>query len=106
MKQRAAQVSYNFLYLHDPTQEVGRDYGAAHTPEYLVLNKDRKIVYTGLLTNSPALMESNGTARYTNGPPKDFYVRDAINAPLAAKPAPVAETRAQGCTVEYASSNK
>ncbi len=103
MKEHAGKVGYNFLYVHDPTQEVGRKYGATRTPEYFVLNKERKIVYTGLLTNSPALMERNGSAQYVNGPPKELYVRNAIDAALAGKPAPVAETRAQGCTVEYAS---
>ena len=103
MKERAAQVGYNFLYLHDPTQEVGRKYGATHTPEYFVLNKDRRIVYSGLLTNSPALMEGSTRVHYTNGPPKDFYVADAINAALSGKVPAVTETRAQGCTVEYAS---
>ena len=103
MKERAAKVSYNFQYLHDPTQEIGRKYGATRTPEYFVLSKERKIVYAGLLTNSPALLQGGGSSRYTNGEPKDHYVRDAINAALAGKPAPVAETRAQGCTVEYSS---
>lgn len=102
MKERAAQVGYNLLYLHDPSQEVGRKYGATHTPEYFVLSKDRKIVYSGLLTNSPALMEGSSRVRYTNGTPKDLYVHDAINAALAGKMPAVTETRAQGCTVEYA----
>ena len=100
MKERSAKSGYNFVYLHDASQEIGRKFGATHTPEYFVLNKDRQIVYTGLLTNSPAVMEGSAP-RYVSGNPKDFYVRDAINAALAGKPAPVAETRAQGCTVEY-----
>jgi|HubBroStandDraft_1064217.scaffolds.fasta_scaffold09853_4 peroxiredoxin len=101
MKERAAKSGYNFDYLHDPSQQVGRLYGATHTPEYFVLNKDRKIVYTGLLTDSPGLADSDGSVRYTRGAPKELYVRNAINAALAGKPAPVAETAAQGCTVEY-----
>lgn len=100
MKERAAHSGYNFVYLHDPSQEIGRKFGATHTPEYFVLNKERQIVYNGLLTNSPAVMEG-GSPRYVNGEPKDFYVRDAVNAVLAGSPVPVAETRAQGCTVEY-----
>lgn len=106
MKEHAAQAGYNFFYLHDPSQEVGREYGATHTPEYFVLNKERKIVYTGLLTNSPALMEQGGSVRYTNGPPKELYVGNAIHAALAGKSVAVTETRAQGCTVEYATDKK
>ncbi len=100
MKERAAHEGYNFIYLHDQSQELGRKLGATHTPEYFVLNKQRQIVYNGLLTDSPAVMEGNGP-RYVNGEPKDFYVRDAIHAVLSGSPVPVAETRAQGCTVEY-----
>jgi peroxiredoxin len=100
MKERAQKAGYNFVYLHDASQGTGRQYGATHTPEYFVLNKDRHMVYTGLLTNSPALMEGS-SPHYTNGPPKDFYVRDAINAALAGKTPQVAETRSQGCVVEY-----
>jgi peroxiredoxin len=100
MKDRASKAGYNFLYLHDPSQEIGRKLGATHTPEYFVLNKERQIVYTGLLTNSPAVMEGS-TPRYVSGQPKDFYVRDAIDAALAGRPVTVTETRAQGCTVEY-----
>lgn len=103
MKKHAAKAGYNFDYLHDPTQEIGRKYGATRTPEFFVLNKDRRVVYMGLLSNSPALMEQDGSAHYANGEPKDFYVRDAIKAALAGKPAPTPETRAVGCTVEYSS---
>lgn len=101
MKDHAAKVGYNFDYLQDPSQASGRKYGATHTPEFFVLNRDRHIVYTGLLTNSPALMEGNGSIRYVNGPPSQFYVRDAIDDALAGKPVAVTETRPQGCTVEY-----
>jgi cytochrome oxidase Cu insertion factor (SCO1/SenC/PrrC family) len=101
MKERAAKSGYNFVYLHDATQQTGRRYGATHTPEYFVLNKERKIVYTGLLTNSPALAEYDGSLHYTRGTPKQFYVRDAIDAALAGKAVTVAETAPQGCTVEY-----
>jgi len=102
MKEHAAKAGYNFLYLHDPTQEVGRKYGATRTPEFFVLGKDRRIAYMGLLHNSPAQMLSDGTVRHTNGEPTQHYVRDAVLAALGGKPASVAETRAQGCTVEYA----
>lgn len=101
MKERAAKSGYNFVYLHDATQQTGRRYGATHTPEYFVLNKERKIVYTGLLTNSPALAEYDGSLHYTRGTPKQLYVRDAVDAALAGKAVPVAETAPQGCTVEY-----
>jgi len=101
MKQHAVQFGYNFTYVYDESQDLGRKLGATHTPEYFVFNKQRKLVYTGAIHNSPAQMRTDGSVNYTRGIPTELYVKDAIEAALAGKPAPVAETAAQGCTVEY-----
>lgn len=103
MKEHAAKFKYNFTYVFDESQDLGRKLGATHTPEYFVFNKARKLVYMGLLYNSPASMRSDGSISYTKGAPTEFYVKDAIEATLAGRPAAVAETRASGCTVEYES---
>ncbi len=104
MKAHAARVGYNFTYLYDESQALGRRLGATRTPEYFVFNKQRRLVYMGALHNSPASMRTDGTVNYTKGEPTEFYVRDAIEAALAGRPAPVDETRPQGCTIEYAQS--
>ncbi|MDA2938921.1 redoxin family protein [Acidobacteria bacterium AH-259-A15] len=101
MKEHAARVGYNFSYVFDESQELGRKLGATRTPEYFVFGKDRKLVYMGLLHNSPASMRRDGTVRYTKGEPSDFYVKDAIQAALKGKGVAVSETRAHGCNVEY-----
>ena len=43
MKVRAKEKQFNFPYLYDPTQKMGRDYGATKTPEIFVLDGERKI---------------------------------------------------------------
>lgn len=101
MKEHAKKTGYNFTYVYDESQELGRKLGATRTPEYFVFDKDRKLVYMGLLYNSPAKMSGDGTARYIDGEPTEFYVRDAVNATLNGKPADPSETRAHGCTVKY-----
>lgn len=101
MKVHAARVGYNFTYLYDESQDLGRKLGATHTPEYFVFNKQRKLVYMGAIHNSPAMMRDDGTVSYTKGAPTQNYVKDAIKAALAGTSAPESETRAQGCTVEY-----
>jgi thiol-disulfide isomerase/thioredoxin len=101
MKEHAGKNGYEFSYLYDESQELGRKLGATRTPEYFVFNKDRKLVYMGLLYNSPAKKDSDGKITHINGKPGEFYVRDAISATLAGKPVQVAETRAHGCTVKY-----
>jgi len=105
MKEHAARIGYDFTYVYDESQDLGRKLGATRTPEYFVFNKERKLVYMGAIHNSPASMRSDGTVSYTRGTPTHFYVRDAIVAALAGKPAPEPETRVQGCNVEYEKSS-
>lgn len=101
MKVHAQQKGYNFTYVYDESQNLGRALGATHTPEYFVFNKDRKLVYMGAIHDSPAHMTRSGEVLYTRGEPKTFYVRDAIVETLAGRPVTIKETRAQGCTLEY-----
>lgn len=90
MKERAKARGFNFAYLHDATQQVARSYGATYTPEFVVLNKERKVVYLGAMDDSPD--GKHVTKR---------YVEDAVAAAMAGKQAAVAETPAVGCTVRY-----
>jgi peroxiredoxin len=91
MKQRTKDKGFNFVYLHDESQKTGRAYGATVTPEFFVLNKERKIVYMG------AMDDSNRAPKV-----KVKYLEDAISALLKGeKPAP-AETAPRGCSLEYA----
>ena len=101
MKEHALKSGYNFTYMYDESQELGRKLGASRTPEYFVFNADRKLLYMGLLTNSPARQTKSGEISFINGDPVDFYVADAITATLAGETVDPAETRAHGCTLEY-----
>lgn len=101
MKEHAAKNGYNFSYMFDESQELGRKLGATRTPEYFVFNAERKLVYMGLLTNSPARKTRSGEISFINGEPDVFYVADAITATLKGEMADPAETRAHGCSVEY-----
>lgn len=101
MKAHAAAVGYNFTYVFDESQELGRQLGATRTPEYFVFGPDRTLVYTGLLYNSPAKMNADGSVRHINGDPSEFYVHDAVIATLAGETYAPAETRAHGCSVKY-----
>lgn len=101
MQQHAYKNGYNFTYIYDESQDLGRKLGATRTPEYFVFNADRKLVYMGLLSNSPARRTRSGETSFINGDPVDFYVADAISATLAGEVVDPAETRAHGCTLEY-----
>jgi peroxiredoxin len=89
MKVRAAEKGFNFAYLYDESQKIGRAYGATVTPECFVLNKDRKIAYMGAFDN-----KQNG--------PTEKYVEPVVDALLSGKAiATKAETRPFGCSVKY-----
>jgi peroxiredoxin len=92
MQVRAKKKEFNFPYLHDVSkQHVAKSYGATYTPEFVVLNKDRKVVYLGAMDDSP------DGKKVTKK-----YVEDAVAAALAGKSPETAETPAVGCAVRYA----
>jgi peroxiredoxin len=91
MKTRAEKKKFNFPYLFDPTQEIARKYGAMFTPEFFVLDKDRKVIYTGSMDD-----------KAPPGEPKATYVDQAVKAALSGKPADTVETSAAaGCKIRF-----
>jgi peroxiredoxin len=90
MQERAQARGFNFPYLHDETQQVAKSHGATYTPEFVVLNKERKIVYLGAMDDSP---EGKKVTKR--------YVEDAVAAALAGKAPAVTETPPIGCAVRY-----
>ena len=42
----------NYVYAYDESQALGRAYGATNTPQFFVLDKERKIRYTGAMDDS------------------------------------------------------
>jgi hypothetical protein len=89
MQERAKLREFNFLYVHDgPKQETAKSHGITFTPEFIVLNKERKIVYLGAFDDDP---EGKKVAKK--------YVEDAASAALAGKLPETSETPAVGCAV-------
>jgi peroxiredoxin len=90
MKTRAAARNFQFPYLFDESQAVARSFGAVRTPEFFVLDKQRRIVYMGA-------MDDNTTAAEA----KHRYVDDALTAVLEGKPVTVKETPPVGCLIRF-----
>jgi len=80
----------NYIYGYDETQEVGRAYGAVATPQFFVLDKERKIRYTGALDDS----QREDSVKKT-------YLKDAVDALLSGKTPAITETQAKGCGISY-----
>jgi peroxiredoxin len=90
MTKRAEKKKFPFAYLFDESQAIAKKFGANYTPEFFVLNKERKIAYMGALddTSKPADVKAR-------------YVEDALAAARAGKPAPKGETLARGCKIRF-----
>lgn len=90
MKERASEAGFNFPYLFDETQGIAKEYGATTTPEFYVLDSERKVRYMGSLDDSPD-GKSVGAQ----------YVRDAVQAVLGAEEVSKGETVPIGCRIRF-----
>ena len=61
----------NYIYGYDESQKIGKAYGATNTPQFFVLDKERKIRYTGAMDDSQHEDKVTKT-----------YLRDAVDALL------------------------
>ncbi|HET6324347.1 MAG TPA: thioredoxin family protein [Planctomycetaceae bacterium] len=95
MKERAAAKSFPYPYLFDESQKTGKAYGALFTPEFFVLDKDRKVTYMGAFDDN---VESTKV--------KHAYLEPAVEATLKGAKAHPAETQASGCLIRYARSRR
>lgn len=90
MKKRAMEKKFNFDYIKDESQGVARAYDAIYTPEFYVLNRDRKIVYRGAMDDS-----TKAEAVKVN------YVEQAVDAALQGKLPKVTAVGARGCGIRF-----
>jgi peroxiredoxin len=92
---RAKEKSLTYLYLHDETQQIAKQYGAITTPQFFVLDAARKLVYTGALDDAtdPKVAKVN-------------YLQAAIDAALAGKTPEVTNIPPRGCLIRFARERK
>lgn len=90
IKKYTAEKKSNYIYGYEESQVTGRAYGAAKTPEFFVLDKERKVRYMGAMDDN---MKEDKVSKN--------YLRDAVDAVLKGETPAVEETRAVGCGVAY-----
>lgn len=95
MKARSEEKGFPFPYLYDDTQKIAKDFGAQFTPEFFVLNAERKVVYMGGMDDSSEPEKVTKT-----------YLEPAVEATLKGEKIEKAETQAIGCRVRYARERK
>lgn len=87
----AQDNGFTFAVHKDVDNRVADRFNAQVTPEVLVFDKAGRIAYHGSIDDSRA------AARITKRP-----LKDALDAIVAGKAAPVAESKAFGCTIKRA----
>ena len=90
MKERAKEKKFEFPYLYDASQKIGKDYGAKVTPHVFVLDKNRKLAYMGAIDDN---MDEKKVKKHLLG--------DALDALLAGKDPPEKVTKQFGCGIKY-----
>lgn len=91
MVERAGKKGFNFPYLRDEDQKTAEAYGASHTPEIFLFNKERKLVYKGKIDDNWKEPEKVRTK----------YLQNAIDELLEGKEISVPETFSIGCTIKW-----
>ncbi|MBC7964397.1 MAG: thioredoxin family protein [Fuerstia sp.] len=90
MKERAKAKEFPFPYLMDETQKVAASYGANFTPEFFVLNKDRRIVYMGAMDDQTQADKVD-----------QRFVELAVEAALKNEMPVTTTNPARGCSIPY-----
>lgn len=97
MAQEAREAGYTFPYLYDETQDVGKAYRAACTPDFFLFDKERRLVYRGQLDDS----------RPGNGlPVTGRDLRVALDLVLAGRPVPKEQKPSIGCNIKWKTGNE
>lgn len=98
MKKHAEEQKFNFPYLFDgETQAIAKAYGCLATPHVFLFDKERKLRYQGRFDDSRYADDASVTAP---------DARNAVEALLAGKDVPVAETKPHGCSTKWIEKRK
>jgi len=80
-------------YLYDESQQVAKTFAAERTPEVFVFNKQKRLVYHGLIDDN-ANYKMPQEIRQT-------YLKDALDAVLSGKEVREKDTKPIGCTIKW-----
>lgn len=90
MVSRSKQLGLRFPYVMDATSDVGRAFGATHTPEAFLFDADGKLVYHGGVDDNAQDEKAVSHA----------WLHDAVDAVATGKTVPAPETKALGCSIK------
>jgi thiol-disulfide isomerase/thioredoxin len=91
MVKRAKEKNFPFPYVRDEDQSVARAFGATHTPEFFLFDKERKLRYHGRFDDN--WREPENVQRH--------YLQEAIDALLDGNEVAEPEVHSIGCTIKW-----
>lgn len=86
------RATWDFPYLVDKDQDVGRRYQAACTPDFFLYDGQRRLAYRGAFDESTP---GNGV------PVTGQLLREAIERVLAGEPVPEPHRPSMGCSIKW-----
>lgn len=97
MKKLAEEITWEFPYLFDESQEIAKAYSAACTPDFFLFDKELKLYYRGQLDSSRPK---------TDIPVTGEDLRNAMNALLEGRSSPKDQKPSMGCTIKWKKGNE
>ncbi len=94
LREMALELSFNFPFCYDETQQVARAYSAECTPDFFLFDESRRLAYRGRLDSS--------RPRSTD-PVTGNELRAAIDAVLQGKPVNSDQKPSIGCNIKWRS---
>lgn len=94
LAEQAARAGWAFPYLIDESQQVGRAFGAACTPDFFLYDASGRLAYRGAMDGSTP---GNGL------PVTGELLADAIALVLAGEPVPEPHRPSMGCSIKWRS---
>jgi len=91
MQANAKRSHMAFPYVVDATSDVARAFGATHTPEAYLFDRDGRLVYHGAIDDNAK--EPNRV--------KARYLEDAVRALRDGKEMSMRETKSIGCSIKF-----
>jgi len=92
LREQAARAKWGFPYLIDATQEVGRAFNAACTPDFFLYDSALKLAYRGAMDDS-----TPGNGKPNTGE----HLRGAIEHVLKGEAVPEPHHPAMGCGIKW-----
>lgn len=92
LAEQAARAGFGFPYLVDESQQVGRDYQAACTPDFFLYDAERRLAYRGAFDESTP---------GNNKPVTGALLHAAIEHVLAGRQVPEPHRASIGCNIKW-----